>query len=281
MELFFNILEKEKTMKIAVLSDIHGNLIAFEAVLNDIKKEKIDHIIILGDHITDFPMETKNVIKTIRGTTNFVLKGNREIVINGVEDGQKYQQFFTTYLTSKELSIEEWNYINSLPEQISLNFNEYIQIRCVHGSPFSAFEHINENDDKKNIETLNKIPEKILLCGHTHKQWYKNINDKIILNPGSIGINFSGNKAAQYGIININNNDIRIELKNIEYDFDLFKKSCDLSIPWIRLCISGIEDGKEYTIKFLEEAKRKCDESPIPNDIWNNLFKEWCNQKII
>ena len=268
-------------MKLAVLSDIHGNQIAFDAVLRDIEKEKISHIIILGDHITDFPQETKNVIKTIRSITNFALKGNREIVINGVEDGQKYQQFLATYLTYKELSVEELNYINTLPEQISLYFNENVTIRCVHGSPFSAFEHIYENEDKKNIEILDKIQERILLCGHTHEQWYKNINNKLILNPGSVGINFSGSKTAQYGIVHIENNKIRIELKNIEYDFNLFKKSCDLSIPWIKLCISGIEDGQVYTMKFLEEAKGKSNVWPIPNDIWNELFTDWCKRKII
>jgi len=268
-------------LKLAVLSDIHGNQIALEAVLHDIEKEKIDHIVILGDHITDFPQETKNTIRTIRSITNFVLKGNHEIVINSMEDGQKYQQFLATYLTYKELSVEELNYVNTLPEQISLYFSENVTIRCVHGSPSSPFEHIYENEDKKNIEILDKIQERILLCGHTHEQWYKNINNKLILNPGSVGINFSGNKAAQYGIIHIENNDIRIELKNIEYDFNLFKKSCDLSIPWIKLCISGIEDGQVYTMKFLEEAKSRYNVWPIPDDLWNELFAEWCKRKII
>jgi len=157
-------------MKIAVLSDIHGNLTALNSVLLDIEKEKIDHIIVLGDIITDFPRDTKQTIETIRSVTNLVIKGNREIVINGIEDGQKYKQFLTTYLTHKELSADDFKYINSLPEQITLKFNEDIIIRCVHGSPFSPFEHILENENDKNNETLKSISEKILLCGHTHKQ---------------------------------------------------------------------------------------------------------------
>jgi protein phosphatase len=53
-------------MKIAILSDIHGNRLALEAVLNDIKKNKTDQIIILGDLITDFPQETNNVLNIVK-----------------------------------------------------------------------------------------------------------------------------------------------------------------------------------------------------------------------
>lgn len=267
-------------MKIAVLSDIHGNKTALDAVIKDIENQKIDHIIILGDHITDFPQETKSVIKTIRSLTDFVIKGNREIMLYGGEDGLKYNQFITTYLTIKELSHMDNNYIKSLPDRISLSFAE-ISVLCIHGSPLSPFEHIYEKDISKNTDTLNKINEKILLCGHTHEQWCGKINDKFILNPGSVGINFTGRKTAQYGIIYIEDNEINIKLKDIKYDFDLFKKSCDLEIPWIRLCIRGMEDGEIYTIKFLEEAKTRYNEWPISNESWMELFKEWCRNKII
>ena len=267
-------------IKIAVLSDVHGNINALDSVLEDIKKEKADHVIVLGDFITDFPAGTKKTIDTIRSVTDYVIKGNREIIIEkGMEDGYNYNQFITTYLTLMELNDSEKNYIKKLPEQISLIFNENISIRCVHGSPFSAFEHIFENDINKNIDTLSKIPEKILLCGHTHEQWSQTINEKIILNPGSVGINFAGNKAAQYGILCIENNNVSIELKNIDYDFDSFKKSCDLDIPWIKLIISGMEDGKVYTVEFLEEAKKRSSTWPIPDDLWFKLSEEWCRKK--
>jgi putative phosphoesterase len=269
-------------MKIAIISDIHGNKIALEAVLKDVEVEKADHIIILGDIITDFPQNTKEIIKVVKSVTDFVIKGNREITINNnMEDGKSKKQFLSTYLTYNELSSNELNYINSLPEQLSLIFNENFSLRCVHGSPFSAFEHIIENNDIENIKTLNKIDEKILLCGHTHKQWFNKLDNKIIINPGSVGINFSGNRSAQYVLLEDKNDNLDIKLKNIMYDFECFKSSCDLSIPWIRLCIRGIEDGKEYTLDFLEEAKIRYGVWPIPNELWDNLFEEWCKRGIL
>jgi putative phosphoesterase len=268
-------------MKIAILSDIHGNAMAFKAVLHDMELEKVDHIIVLGDIITDFYEGTKEVIGEIKSITDFVIKGNREKNINDIDDVKKYKQFITTYLTYKELSNDDIGYINLLPEQLSLIFDQYFSIRCVHGSPFSTFEHIFKNDERKITETLNKTNERILLCGHTHEQWFKNINNKIIVNPGSIGMNFSGNKTAQYALLEYKNKDIEIRLKNIEYNFSLFKRACDLNIPWIRLCICGMEDGIVYTVKFLEEAKNKYGVWPIPNNLWDSLFDEWCNKKII
>jgi hypothetical protein len=81
---------------------------------------------------------------------------------------------------------------------------------------------------------------------------------------------------AQYGIINIENDNIKIELRNTEYNFDLFKKSCDLNIPWLRLCIAGMEDGTVYTERFLEEARNRYNVWPIPDNLWFELFNEWC-----
>jgi len=268
-------------IKVAVLSDIHGNIIALDEVLKDIDKEKVDYVIVLGDSITDFPEGTNLVVNTLKTITNLSIKGNREIIINnGLEDGHKYNQFISTFLTYKNLSEENKKYIQKLPEQITMTFNSNVSIRCVHGSPISAYEHIYENDPI-NIKILESIQEKILLCGHTHKQWYNKIYEKIILNPGYVGINFDGTKSSQYGLIIIQDNNINIELKNIEYNFNLLKKSCDFNIPWIRLIISGMEDGVLYTIKFLEEAKERYNVWPIPDNLWFELFEEWCRRKII
>lgn len=268
-------------MKIAILSDIHGNKIALDAVLDDIHKNKTDQIIVLGDLITDLPNETNDVLDIIKSLGNNVIKGNRELYLLNNQEPLEYDQYITTYLTKKYISEINKNYINTIPEQISLAFDTKFSLRCVHGSPFSISEYIDENDDKTVMHHLNSINENILLCGHTHKQWYKSFNNKIIINPGSVGLNFSGNKTAQYVLIKYESNKILVELKNIKYDFNHLKKIYDLNIPWIRLCIKGMEDGIIYTIKFLEEAKSRTPKWPIPNNIWNNLFEEWCKNKII
>lgn len=73
-------------MKIAVLSDIHGNLTAFNAVLNDINKLDIDTFIIAGDHIVDCP-QPNEVLEKIKSLNAYVIKGNREDYILNYHKG--------------------------------------------------------------------------------------------------------------------------------------------------------------------------------------------------
>ena len=64
-------------MRIAVLSDIHANIVALEEVLKDAKEQKVDEYIVLGDIITDLPF-TNETIDIIKELTPYVIKGNRE-----------------------------------------------------------------------------------------------------------------------------------------------------------------------------------------------------------
>ena len=268
-------------MKIAVLSDIHGNKLALEAVIADINKNDVDHIIILGDLITDLPDDTNDVLDMVRSLDGYVIKGNRELYIQNGQEAYEYDQYAVTYMTEKILSEKHKKYIHSLPESISLKFHSQATLKLVHGSPFSASELIFEDDQTRIVDCLDAISENMLLCGHSHAQWYKKVQNKTILNPGSVGLNFSGDKTAKYAIMELGDDDWDIALKSVYYDFDLMKQKYDLTIPWIRLCIKGVEDGCLYTIRFLEEAKAICNKWPIPNDVWNNLFEEWCDKGII
>jgi putative phosphoesterase len=205
-------------MKIAVLSDIHGNMVALEAIIDEIKKFKMDQIIVLGDIITDIPQYSNETINIVMEYGNYVIQGNREYIINNKLENYSYDQFLSSKLSISQLSEENLTYINNLPESISIKYDKNFSIKCVHGTPFSIYEHLIENDIKIINKCLKILNDKILLCGHTHCQWYKNINDKIILNPGSVGLNFNGTKLAQYAIIHYQNEKVTIELKQIEYD---------------------------------------------------------------
>jgi putative phosphoesterase len=271
-----------KHMKIAVLADIHGNLIALEAVLKDIKANKIDQIIVLGDMITDFPDDTNTVLDIIKDKAQYIIKGNREsYLLNRDINFNGYKQFLTINQTHDIISPDNLKFISSLPEQISIIYDNLFSLRCVHGTPFSPFELIYEDDESTIKKVLSSINEKILLCGHSHCQWYKEIGDKIILNPGSVGINFSGDKTAQYAIIKYENGIVSIRLKALPYDFETLKSKYSPNNSWNELCIISMEKGENYLTRFLEEAKTKCNEWPIPNNVWDDLFEEWHKKKII
>ena len=164
---------------------------------------------------------------------------------------------------------------------MSIVYNEQLSLKCVYGSPFSILDKIEENNIEIIEKSLKNINEKILLCGHTHIQWHKKYKGKIILNPGSVGAGISVKKMAQYSIIEIIKNEIKIEHKNIEYDFEKFKLHNNNDDGWNKIGIKSIEDGIDYPQKLLKELKTRTQEWPIPNKEWNNMIEEWSRKGII
>jgi putative phosphoesterase len=181
-------------MRIAILSDIHGNLIALNKVLNYINKNKISSIIILGDIIMDFSDNTNKILDKIKKYTNYIIKGNREkYIINIGKKLNNYKQLLPISKTYKIITEENYNFIKSLPEQIVIQYSNGFSLRCVHGSPNSTIEILYENNDIINKKILKDIDQNIVLCGHNHKQWVYEYNNKYIISVGSVGMNFNGN----------------------------------------------------------------------------------------
>jgi len=267
-------------LRVAVLSDIHGNKVALDAVNEDINKTKVDKIVFLGDYITDFSGYSNEILDYVKSNGDIIIAGNREKYILNNALSNNYIQFETIYICQNEITNKNKIWINTLKENDSIKYNNNLTIFYAHGSPNSINEMINEEDESLIKYYLEIINERILVCGHTHKQWYKEINGKIILNPGSVGVNFSGNKAAQYAIIESINHEINVELKNVFYDFNELKRKYDQDISWTTLIIKGMEDGINYNDKFLGRAKEIYNEWPISNKNWTEMYNNWIKRKL-
>jgi predicted phosphodiesterase len=274
-------------IKIAVLSDIHGNLPALEAVLSQINDIGISHIIVLGDLISDFYQYTHETICLVRNTTAYVIRGNREGYMIHRSDHpedttwEQYRQFSENLSTYRKLTDEDMTYIKQLPHTLSLDFGGGFSLRGVHGSPFSEFDLLYPDKQSLIIRSLDAITEKVLLCGHTHKAFHSRINSKIILNPGSVGLNFEQEESAEYAVITYCDHEVLIEHRKAKYDYAAFKNSCDQENPWVYLCLKSMEDGVNNNLRFIAEAKERWGVFPIPNVHYEALFKEWCDAEII
>ena len=214
-------------MKIAIFSDIHGNEIALDAVIKDAKKNQVDTYIVAGDLITDFPT-SNGIIDKVRKLTPYVVKGNREAYLEEYLRSQKDEKWKkaqnkTLACIYHSLTKENVAYIQSLPEQLSLNL-EGLTIRVVHG----ALEGISKCMDMENKEQLvletKKLKEQILIVGHTHvNASYVQCNGKIIINDGSVGLPRYCNKA-QYVILCYEMGKISLDIKEDENDKEKFKE---------------------------------------------------------
>lgn len=200
-------------MKIGFISDVHANLPALEAVLNDL--QDVDRTIHAGDIVgyNGFP---KEVIGRFQDQNIDSITGNHD---QGVIDEGEFD--FPSHIdevidwTANEISTNDMEYINELEKELLTKIDNY-NIQVVHGSPFDSSEYIYPTDIT--LELVEKIDENIdiLVWGHTHYPVVTKLNGVLLMNPGSVGQPRDGDWRASYSIFNTSTGSI--EIKRREYD---------------------------------------------------------------
>lgn len=236
-------------MKIALFSDIHANLPAFEAFLKDLDSRKADAIYCLGD-LVGYNVWPNEIINEIRKRGIATLVGNHDLKVKTLPQ-----------ITTEELEgtgndyayhiIEPENrtYLLTLPMHIKLEFKlqgQNFNMMMVHGSPRSVVEYILENTDSAYVEELMNEADANLLCvGHSHKPYHRIIStDKQVVNIGSVGKPKDGNPQGCYVMLTLNDSaDNPIKVDFIRFDYDI------------------------------EKAAKGIEESPLPDEFAERLRK--------
>jgi putative phosphoesterase len=231
-------------VKLAAISDIHGNLEALKKALSTIEDRKVDSIICLGDLVGYGPFPNE-VIELIRKRNILSILGNYDAAVleekfNYIRDTEVNK--FCMPWAAKELKDENRSYLRSLPKNIVLEF-EGKNIRFVHGSTRKINEYLLEGS-KNAEEVMNELKEDVLVCAHTHIPYAKNYGTKIILNDGSIGKPKIGRPNGTYMEIYISKGKVDTEIVEFEYDYE--KTASDMEKRNIHsACIKNIRTGIE------------------------------------
>lgn len=283
-----------KTYKIAVLSDIHSNFVALKAVLDELDGMKIDDVVVAGDNIGLFvqPNQTVELLQKINAR---IIHGNSEDRLQSYNDGTTkhwadFHQMTPLVWTYGELTDNNLQFLLNIPEQITFSVED-TSIRVVHGSVRSVSELIYKHENQKIKEGLASAKEDILICGHSHQQWHKKVDDTLIVNPGSVGISFIKDGKAPFSILTYENGNWSVDEKQVAYDIqrveDSFKKTnINNYSAWEKMLLHSLMDGKITTLAFLRYAKQYALSSGwdgngglIPNEHWqkaNETF-DWKN----
>lgn len=242
-------------MKLAVLSDIHANFQALETVMEDIKKEKCEKVLCLGDIAMAGP-QPRIVIDYIRNQNNWiVIQGNTDNMIGnfGPEIFNNVKKVFpimANALADDILIIEDdkKNYLAKLPPQKSIEL-EGVKILMVHGSPRRNDENIMPNMLLTDIEEIIKgTTEDLILCGHTHiPAGYQTSSKQTVVNVGSVGRPMTPDAKACYVILNIENGGFEIEHRFLDYDREMAASI---------LKLREFEGNKELSEILLNPTKR-------------------------
>jgi len=200
---------------IAIISDIHSNLEAFEKVLSETRD--YDLILHAGD-IVGYGPDPKDVIRLVKLHDIISVKGNHDHACV-TENMSGLNQFAVAGVrwTAKVLDSREKRYLSKLPEIFERTIKGK-RIVMIHGSPG---DHLNEyvypdwNDSffKGFLETTKSD---ILILGHTHIPFIKKFGEKFVVNPGSVGQPRDRNPKASFVILDPER--MNFETKRIKYD---------------------------------------------------------------
>lgn len=224
-------------MKIAIISDIHSNYVALDAVLEDLKKQKnIEKIFCLGDLVgyapypnKIFPLIKNQKIQTIMGNYDeAVAFGKDDCSCGYIDETCRNMGKISFEWTVEHTSQENKEWMKSLPQEISLEVNGR-KVLMVHGSPEDISGRIEPNipDEELSILMENSNVE-ILFCGHTHLPFHKIIKGKHIINPGSVGRPRIGSPQANYAVVDIKNG-CEVRFRFVDYDYESFAKEIETS----------------------------------------------------
>lgn len=219
--------------KIAVISDIHGNIVALEAVVQDIQRRNVEAVINLGDHVSGplWPQETLEY-----------LKRQDWMHILGNHDRQLFEQHPTLHSQSdrhayQSLTHDDLDWFRTLSFQLELQ----PEIVTFHGSPLNDTIYLLETIEhgRTRLATLREIKERLgsspgslMLCGHSHLPRVVEMPDnQLFVNPGSVGLPAyddvqpephvmeTGSPHARYALVEQIEESWRVELIAISYDF--------------------------------------------------------------
>lgn len=274
-------------MKLAVISDVHSNLMALNLAVEDLKLENVDKVCFLGDYITDGPNDDQ-VLSVVRSISDYTVLGNREKYILDFSPLRKdYNNYKTIYTTFNSLNDESLKYIRSLKKYCIFRVGNY-NILMIHGNSY-----YNESDDIEKIfdKIIDDFDFDICLFGHTHRYLYKKYKNKYFINPGSIG-QACDNPSYKYCILEITDK-VEVTLKEFEIK-DTFDKLVNGykktkyykdNYVWTNLILYVIRDGIDYNSLFIEEFNERIKNmgdlnADDFNKIWDmtfDIFKEKYN----
>lgn len=209
-------------MKIALLSDIHANIYALKAVLDDLDKEHVEKILILGDYTGYYYWPGDVVDLLMKDTRCFGIAGNHEKILHQFlsdpASADKYRQKYGSGYDSclKQLSDQNLNWLFSLPDEAVFDAGG-LQFYLSHGALGSTEKYIYPDASIEELRA-NYSDKQFTVFGHTHYPFLHQNDGKFLINPGSVGQPRDLSGSASYVIIDINNLVIRFKRKcfNVE-----------------------------------------------------------------
>jgi putative phosphoesterase len=273
-------------MRLAVLADIHGNLPALEAVLNDLRDEPVDGFIVAGDMVAG--PNSDEVVERLRELNAWMIRGNNDNYLLKFASGSAPDWWYT----AQQWAFTRWcfqqtdpatlEFLRSLPEQRVLALPGTSAMRVLHGSPRDVSELIYPDRDLSLLDlALGMTAEPVLIFGHTHEAWQLLRNGRLTLNPGAVSGSLVKSACANYAVMTWQAGDWKAELREVKYDILALRASfhetglLEAGGAFARAVLFDFENGANTVPALVEHAYKLAanagypDCEFVPDEIWD------------
>lgn len=189
-------------MRIAALYDVHGNLPALEAVLAEVAASSVDRIVVGGDVVAGpMPHEVLSLIRDVGDETVWV-RGNGDR-----EPGP---------WAADKLDASERSFLRDLPTSVTIDVDGLGETLFCHGSPRHDEEILTAISPEQRVASaLIGIRERVVVCGHTHTQFDRQVAGVRLVNAGSIGMPYEHRGGAYWALLGPD-----VDLRRTDYDIE-------------------------------------------------------------
>ena len=198
-------------MRLALLGDVHGNIVALEAALADAKRHKPDRYLVTGDLVMNGPRpaEVLDRLRALDADGAVVVQGNTDIAVADFDFAAAFPwmeavpeaQRAAAEWAHEQLSDDQLDYLRRLPAERRMWQDGSMVLVC-HGSPGSQTNGLPADlDPSVTVERVTRTDARVIACGHTHLADVRELGRKLIVNPGSCGYAFDGQASACWALL--------------------------------------------------------------------------------
>jgi putative phosphoesterase len=218
-------------MRVALISDLHGNRLALEAVLTDIARAGVDRIVCLGDVATLGP-HPEAVLARLEQLSCACIMGNHDEFLLDAGLIRSYTEAPIVVASvdwcRSVLPPAAIDFVRRFERQIVIPLDGASELLLFHGSPRSHMEDILATTPPERLDTLlDGARATVLAGGHTHIQMLRQHRGMLLVNPGSVGMPFRQHvngrapevlPHAEYAIVDGHSGDIAVTLRRVGLD---------------------------------------------------------------
>ena len=249
----------DNVTSIAVISDIHGNCFALDAVLTDLERRPAERIVCLGDAIQGGPQPAE-VVERLKALGCPVVMGNADAwLLSGINsstvEGVSERQEQVRRWQLAQLSEEDRRFIASFQPTIEVSLDG-VGLLCFHGSPASFDDLIfPETPEDEFQRMLGAYAGRVLTGGHTHLQQVRRLGDYFFFNPGSVGVPYNRNQPeegfqldpwAEYAVLSVQDGRLNLDFRRVPLDVE-------------RLIDVFISSGRPYADEWIAQYKGRTE----------------------